>query len=167
MSKETSNSLATATYQSFGKTLLILGVVGFAFAILMSYSKWPDADNGAIPAASFLFIILGICFASPDVLEDETGGLSTMRIVVLITILVFGVVTLKLAWNLKTFDEWRIDSTWVYILGLAFGGKAFQKYSEIEAANADAEQKTMHLDDRHKSLSKEVLKKEKEEKEKV
>jgi hypothetical protein len=126
-------------YEGIGKALLIIGLLGFAVAAVVANTPMRDVDNGTLPAVSFLFIILGMCFAFPDMLQDEAGGFSTMRVVVLITVLIFAVVTLKLAWGLKTFDEWRIDRTWIYILGLAFGGKAFQKYSEIEGAKNEAD----------------------------
>ena len=129
---------AKSGYESTGRTLLVTGLIGFAIAIIQSFTFFRDADNGTVPAVSFLFIILGIAFAFPDMLQDESGGLSTMRVVVLITVLVFAVITIKIAWQLKTFDEWRIDHTWVYILGLAFGGKAFQKYIEMDNAKPDA-----------------------------
>jgi hypothetical protein len=38
----------------------------------------------------------------------------------------------KLGWNAGTFEEFTIDSTWVYILGVAFGSKAVQKFAEEE-----------------------------------
>lgn len=126
-------------YETTGRLLLLSGIVGFAIAIIQSFTIFHDIDNGSIPAISFLFIILGLAFAFPDMLQDETGGLSTMRVVVLVTILVFAVITIKIAWQLKTFDEWRIDHTWIYILGLAFGGKAFQKYSEVDASKNEHE----------------------------
>ena len=58
------------------------------------------------------------------------GKVSTTRIVVLITVLVFGVVYIKLGWVAGSFESFVIDTGWIYILGLAFGGKAFQRFAE-------------------------------------
>lgn len=39
---------------------------------------------------------------------------------------------IKNGWNAGSFEEFTIDQTWVYILGLAFGSKAIQKFGEGE-----------------------------------
>ena len=63
-------------------------------------------------------------------LVDAQREVSTMRIVVLITVLVFCVVYIKLGWVAGSFESFVIDTSWIYILGLAFGGKAFQRFAE-------------------------------------
>ena len=55
-----------------------------------------------------------------------------MRVVVLIVVLVFAVVYIKLGWIAGSFEQFTIDTSWIYILGLAFGSKAFQKFAEEE-----------------------------------
>ena len=61
---------------------------------------------------------------------ENKGEISTMRIIVLIVVLVFAVVYIKLGWVAGSFEEFFIDTSWIYILGLAFGSKAFQKFAE-------------------------------------
>lgn len=117
--------------KKLGNWLIILGIVGFVIAVIVSIFAYAGpADNGSIPAISFFFIMLGMAFYFPDLLQDESKSLSTMRVVVWITIMVFAIVAVRLSWQVKTFDEFKIDRTWVYILGLAFGSKVFQKFSE-------------------------------------
>jgi len=85
-----------------------------------------------LPAISFLVLIVGISFYFPSLLEEKKGELSTMRVVVLIVVLVFAVVYIKLGWIAGSFEQFTIDTSWIYILGLAFGSKAFQKFAEEE-----------------------------------
>ena len=85
-----------------------------------------------MPAISFLVLIVGISFYFPSLLEEKKGELSTMRVVVLIVVLVFAVVYIKLGWIAGSFEQFTIDTSWIYILGLAFGSKAFQKFAEEE-----------------------------------
>ena len=53
-----------------------------------------------------------------------------MRVVVLMTISVLVMTTVKLAWTVSSLLEFRIDKSWIYILGLAFGAKAVQRFAE-------------------------------------
>ena len=130
------NQNSSGQMPKVGRALIITGIFGLVIAVLVSIFAYAShADNGAIPAISFFFIMLGVAFAFPDMLQDETESLSTMRVVVFITIMIFAVISIKLAWNVKSFDEFKIDRTWVYILGLAFGSKVFQKFSEERQQN--------------------------------
>ena len=55
---------------------------------------------------------------------------STMRFMVLTVALVFAAITIKIGWQTSSFEDFKIHSTWVYILGLAFGAKVAQKMTE-------------------------------------
>lgn len=116
--------------QRFGKWLILLGVIGFLAAVVLSFTPLADLDHGALPAGAFLSIMLGMAFHFPSMLEESAGSLSTMRILVFAVVMVFCVIYLKIGWSLNNFENFTIDKTWVYILGLAFGSKVFQKFGE-------------------------------------
>ena len=113
-----------------GIILILLGVAGFATTAIYSIADMEKITNGTIPAVSFLVLVIGIAFYFPSLLEESKGEISTMRVVVLIVVFVFATVYIKLGWVAGSFEEFFIDTSWIYILGLAFGGKAFQKFAE-------------------------------------
>lgn len=118
--------------QKFGALLVVLGLAGFATAVGLRFSS--DANSpGELPAASLLFILIGMAFYFPQLLEDENKGLSTMRLMTFMVVSLFSVVAMKIGWLAHTFEDWKVTETWVYILGLAFGSKLFQSFSENKA----------------------------------
>ncbi len=116
--------------QNFGQSLIVVGAVGFVVASLLSFTDYSGLDEGALPAGSFFLILVGMSFCFPSLLEEAKGEISTMRVVVFAVTMVFSVIHLKIGWNAGSFKDFQIDQTWVYILGLAFGSKVFQKYGE-------------------------------------
>jgi predicted membrane channel-forming protein YqfA (hemolysin III family) len=133
--------MKTTLGQKFGGTIIALGMLGFIAGTIISFTDFSGLDEGALPATSFFLIIVGMAFTFPSMLEEAKGEVSTMRIVVFVVVMVFAVVHLKIGWNAGTFKDFQIDQTWVYILGLAFGSKAFQKFSEKEDNESAAETK--------------------------
>jgi hypothetical protein len=129
--------------QNFGVILIIAGTLGFLYTVIMSFTVYSGLDQGAVPAASFLSIILGFAFANPSMLQDSQGGLSTMRIIVLAVVLLFCTIYLKIGWSISKFEQFTIDKTWIYILGLAFGSKVFQKFGEEPAAGTNGAESTV------------------------
>lgn len=127
----------------FGLVLIVLGTIGFAATAILSFTVYAGLDQGSLPATSFLTIMIGIAFAFPSLLEDLNGGLSTMRITVFAVVMLFCTIYLKIGWSISKYEDLRIDSQWVYILGLAFGSKAFQRFTEKEQDDEkkDAEKK--------------------------
>ena len=115
-----------------GRYLIIAGVVGLILGAILSFTIYSGIDRGAVAAVSFLFIMIGMCFYFPSLLEESKGEISTMRVVVFAVVMVFVFIYVKIGWNASTFEEFTIDSTWVYILGIAFGSKAIQKFAEEE-----------------------------------
>ncbi len=114
----------------FGALLILISIAGFITTAIMSITDLEKITNGTFPALSFLILIVGITFYFPSLLEESKGAVSTMRVVVLIVVLVFAVVYIKLGWVAGSFEEFFIDTCWIYILGLAFGSKAFQRFAE-------------------------------------
>jgi hypothetical protein len=115
-----------------GLGLVSLGLIGFLFEALFG-KACHIPDNGGVPSASVLFVMVGMAFYFPDLLQGPDGGFSTMRMIVFMIILVFVMLTVKIGWQTTSFDEFRIDNTWIYIVGLAFGGKVFQTFGEKSA----------------------------------
>ena len=123
----------TINSKKIGKILIIAGLLGLFLAVVQSFTPYADLDQGALPAASFLGIMLGMCFYFPTMLEDGNGQVSTMRIIVFAVVMVFCVIYLKIGWSIRNFEVFTIDKTWIYILGLAFGSKVFQKFAEDDS----------------------------------
>ncbi len=113
-----------------GTLLILIGVAGFITTAIYSLIDMERVTNGTIPSMSFIVLIIGLVFYFPSLLEEGKGEISTMRVVVLIVVLVFAAVYIKLGWVAGSFEEFIIDTSWIYILGLAFGAKAFQKFAE-------------------------------------
>ena len=120
--------------KQFGLVLILMGVAGLFATAIISFTKYAGLDAGSLPAASFLVLILGMAFAFPSMLEEESKQVSTMRVVVLTVVLVFATLYIKLGWIAGTFEQFKIDPSWIYILGLAFGSKAVQKFGEEKEA---------------------------------
>jgi heme/copper-type cytochrome/quinol oxidase subunit 4 len=115
-----------------GHVLIVIGIIGFLGAVILSFTPLAGLDTGALPAGSFLIVMLGLAFAFPSLLEESKGELSTMRIIVFAVVMVFCVIYLKIGWSIGSIGELTIDKAWIYILGLAFGSKVFQKFGEEE-----------------------------------
>jgi hypothetical protein len=114
----------------FGLWLIVLGTLGFAASVIISFTVYSGMDNGALPAASFLSIMLGVALAFPSMLQDTGGGVSTMRVMVFVIVVLFCTIYFKIGWTISKFEDFKIDRTWIYILGLAFGSKVFQRFGE-------------------------------------
>jgi len=126
-----------------GKLLVIIGISGFLISVILSFTPLSGLDTGALPAGSFLITMIGLAFAFPSMLEESPGAISTMRIVVFAVVMVFCVIYLKIAWSVGSLGGFTIDKTWIYILGLAFGSKVFQKFGEeSESVKAETEVET-------------------------
>jgi hypothetical protein len=124
----------------FGLILIVLGTVGLLAAVIISFTAYSGMDQGALPAASFLSMLIGIAFAFPSMLQDTTGGLSTMRIIVFAVVLLFCTIYMKIGWSIGKMETFTIDQRWIYILGLAFGSKAFQRFGEADDEKKDVKE---------------------------
>jgi len=122
----------------FGAFLILVAIAGFITTAVISITNLEKIANGTLPALSFLVLVIGLVFYFPSLLEESKGEISTMRVIVLIVVLVFAVVYIKLGWVAGSFEEFFIDTSWIYILGIAFGGKAFQKFAEEDASSKNS-----------------------------
>ncbi|MBL0182691.1 MAG: hypothetical protein IPP96_10495 [Chitinophagaceae bacterium] len=125
--------------ERIGQYLILASILGFVAAIVMSCIPasvtYIDgiASDGTIAAVSVVFLLMGSVFAMPGILMEDGKDkqtFSTMRFMVLTVALVFAAITIKIGWQTSSFEDFKIHSTWVYILGLAFGAKVAQKMTE-------------------------------------
>jgi hypothetical protein len=81
-----------------------------------------------------------------------------MRFVVLAIVLVFSAITIKIGWQTSSFEDFKINTTWVYILGLAFGAKVAQTFNEEDpkstVTDSDEEEDTEEAENNEKGKKK-------------
>ncbi|HET9136796.1 MAG TPA: hypothetical protein VFO76_09170 [Candidatus Kapabacteria bacterium] len=119
--------------KKLGSILIYTGIAGFVAAVIVSFTQYSGLDQGAIPAASVFFILIGMCFLFPTMLSEgdtDNAPVSTMRVIVFSIVMVFVIIYIKIGWNAGSFEDFTIDKSWIYILGLALGGKTMQKFAE-------------------------------------
>jgi len=119
--------------KKLGSFLIYSGIAGFVAAVIISFTQYSGLDQGAIPAASVFFILIGMCFMFPTLLREgdtDDSPVSSMRVIVFSIVMVFVIIYIKIGWNAGSFEEFTIDKSWIYILGLALGGKTMQKFAE-------------------------------------
>ncbi len=109
-----------------GPLLVVAGVVGLAWAGIRA----ADTNAGGIAAVSLLLVILGFVFYFPSLLDDDTHQTSTMRVVVLLVVSLFMVLTMKAGWEAHSLADLQLQEKWVWVLVAALGGKAAQSFSE-------------------------------------
>ena len=123
--------------QKTGQWLIIGGIAGFLISVVLSFTIFSNADHGALPAVSFLSIMIGMAFYFPTMLQEPSGGFSTMRVVVFAIVMLFCLIYLKIGWEQSSLAQFTIDKPWIYILGLAFGSKVFQRFGENKTQDED------------------------------
>jgi hypothetical protein len=126
--------------QIVGFCLTLLGILYLLFklALITFYgdsAKENDTKiNGEEISICFFIIMLGISLAYPSLMKDQTGGISTMRVVVFMVTNVICILFLKIGWSLDSLSEMGLDSYWVGIIAFVFGAKASQTYFESKLA---------------------------------
>lgn len=116
--------------------LFVTGFVGLIYTVV-----WPTTNDGSVPAISTVLLLLGIALYLPDLLMENNGAqpqqdngaqppASTMRFAVLAVIIVFCLLTIKHGWNAPSLADLSLSESWSWILGVAFGGKALQRWGE-------------------------------------
>jgi DMSO reductase anchor subunit len=148
--------------QRTGQYLIIASILGFVAAIVLScipasvnFSNG-IASDGTIAAVSVIFLLMGSAFAMPGLLRENSNpdSYSTMRFIVLAVILVFAAITIKIGWQTSSFEDFKINTTWVYILGLAFGAKVAQTFTEDSSTEKDNDKDEDADDDKKEKPSK-------------
>jgi hypothetical protein len=141
-----------------GRYLILASIAGFVAAIVLSCIPASltfnngIASDGTIASVSVIFLLMGSAFSMPGLLRENSNpdSFSTMRFIVLAVILVFAAITVKIGWQTSSFEDFKINSTWVYILGLAFGAKVAQTFTEDESTEKDDDQQDEDEDEKKK-----------------
>ncbi|MEI6682204.1 MAG: hypothetical protein WCO44_06230 [Bacteroidota bacterium] len=125
---------AISILQVLGFTLIISGIV-YLFAMLFSGgTAETTALSGGKIAIAFFIVMTGVAFAFPSLLQDQTEGLSTMRIVVFMVVNVICILLLKIGWGQKNLGDVGLDQYWVGVIAFVFGAKATQSFFESKMA---------------------------------
>lgn len=128
--------------QFFGFILIVSGVIFFSCFLLPSGIKniwfFKSFGLGGTPepneiSIAFFTTMLGVSFAFPEMLKDNSNEMSTMRITVFMLTNVICMLLLKIGWGAKSLTEIGLDGSWVGVIAFLFGAKAAQSYFE----NAD------------------------------
>jgi hypothetical protein len=115
--------------QRLGFLLVGLG----AAALVWAGVQWQltgDVRGGGLAASGLFLVILGFVFLFPTMLTDDTGATSTMRVAVFMVVSLFVVLTTKAGWAATSLADLKLQDSWVWVLGAALGGKAFQSFAE-------------------------------------
>lgn len=86
--------------------------------------------GGAVPGCCLVMIMVGLALARPELLQDDTAQMSTMRVAVLGLVTLFMLVTTKAAWTAGDLAHLTLDRSWAWLLAAALGGKVLQSFSE-------------------------------------
>lgn len=119
------------TDQLLGTALLGIGTAGFLAAALMN-----RPTSGGLAAAAVFATTIGLCIRCPTLLQDGTltedkrPNYSSMRVLVLLLVVTFAMLTLKIGWSAPNLEILKIDESWQLILLTALGGKVGQSIAE-------------------------------------
>ena len=100
--------------------------------------------SGSIVAAAIFTVILGLAIRFPTLLQDGTvtednrPAYSSTRVVVLLVVGAFVMLTVKVGWSTASLDLLKVDQSWALILGVVLGGKVVQGIAEANAAASAA-----------------------------
>jgi xanthine/uracil permease len=117
---------STSRQVRVGALLIFMGLVGFVLTVL----DWVPADQGAAAAISMFLVIMGLVFYFPTLLDDGAGQTSSMRVMVLMIVSLFVILTLKVGWGADSLEDLVLSDSWIWVLAAALGGKAAQSYAE-------------------------------------
>ena len=91
---------------------------------------------GSIVAAAVFTIIIGMAIRFPTMLqdgtltEDQRPAYSATRVVMLLVVAVFVLLTVKVGWSAEGLAALKVDESWALILGVVLGGKVAQGLTE-------------------------------------
>jgi hypothetical protein len=72
-----------------------------------------------------------------DDAPDQGGEPSTMRILALAVVVTFCIIMLRTGWDTNALPTLKDQSNWVWLVTAALGGKALQKYAEVQQKTAE------------------------------
>ena len=116
-------------------TVAILITLGTA--AWWAFMRTPPGYSSGSAAATVLFLsVVALVIARPSLIMDdipgEGGEPSTMRILSLAIVLTFCAIMLRNGWNDGELPSLEQQGNWVWLVTAALGGKALQKYAEVQ-----------------------------------
>jgi hypothetical protein len=118
---------------------LMIGAGSFA---MLAGAVANRASSGSVVAAAIFTVILGLAIRFPTLLQDGTvteenrPAYSSTRVVVLLVVGAFVMLTVKVGWSTSSLDLLKVDQSWALILGVVLGGKVVQGIAEANATAA-------------------------------
>lgn len=132
---------------SSDRARLILAFVLFGGALLVIFGRilwyfidgtsaaYKETGGGAAAAAAILLLVALIVWRPALIMDDapdQGGEPSTMRILALAVVVTFCIIMLRTGWNTGALPSLAGQQEWVWLVTAALGGKAVQKYFEVQ-----------------------------------
>lgn len=120
-----------------GALFVVAILIVFGTATWWAFTKTPPGYSSGSAAATVLFlVVVALVVARPTLIMDdvpsEGGEPSTMRILSLAIVLTFCAIMLRNGWNDGELPSLEQQGNWVWLVTAALGGKALQKYAEVQ-----------------------------------
>jgi len=122
-----------------GALLVIFGRIVWYF-IDGTSAAYKETGGGTAAAAAILLVVALIVWRPSLIMDDEPdkgGEPSTMRILALAVVLTFCIIMLRTGWDTNGLPTLKDQSNWVWLVTAALGGKALQKYAEVQQKTAE------------------------------
>jgi hypothetical protein len=130
---DSSNSPNSAL-QILGFIMIVAGTLYLLIKVFLPSQISFASFSGETVSIVFFIIMLGVSFAFPQLLQDYTRGLSTMRITVFMMTNVICMLLLKAGWSAAGLEDVKINPYLAGIIAFIFGSKATQSYFESKLA---------------------------------
>jgi len=129
-----------------GALLVILGRFVWYFTDGNS-AAYKETGGGAAAAAAILLLVALIVWRPSLIMDDapdQGGEPSTMRILALAVVVTFCIIMLRTAWDTNALPPLKDQGNWVWLVTAALGGKALQKYAEVQQKTEEIKQSGTH-----------------------
>jgi len=128
---------ADRALRTIGSVMIAAGTLAMLGGVIAgAASQAVKAATGSIVAAAIFAIIIGLAIRFPTMLQDGTmtedlrPAYSCTRVVLLLVVSAFVVLTVKAGWSAEGLAALKIDPSWALILGVVLGGKVAQGLTE-------------------------------------
>lgn len=127
-------TVSEAALRIIGTVMIALGVLAMLVGAVAN-REW----SGAAVAAALFTVVMGLAMRFPTLLQDGTvtdenrPAYSSMRVVTLLVVGTFVMLTVKAGWTTQDLTQLKIDQSWALVLGVVLGGKVVQSMAEASA----------------------------------
>ena len=125
--------------RTIGSAMIGAGALAMLGGAIAGSGGASSALGGSIVAAAIFTIIMGLAIRFPTMLQDGSmtddrrPAYSCTRVVTLLVVGSFVLLTVKVGWTTGSLDGLKIDQSWALVLGVVLGGKVVQGLSEMGA----------------------------------